>query len=196
MALAIVQSDQASPGERVGAGAYLAAEGLAHGALVAGATLLACGSIGPCAAVLETALGIGTVACRNGDATNEVKVALQGFGNLSQAARFGIQPANQLKNALSGTGLQVHHLIEQRLASVLGQSETQARQWLCVAVTREEHRMFNNPWRNAIGYINSNKPINTATATKEYTWLAAQDIYAKYPSLLESARLIIFGQYR
>ncbi|MFZ6018221.1 MAG: HNH/ENDO VII family nuclease, partial [Chloroflexota bacterium] len=76
MALAIVQSDQASPGERVGAGAYLAAEGLAHGALVAGATLVACGSIGACAAVLETALGIGTVACRDGDCTNETKLVV------------------------------------------------------------------------------------------------------------------------
>jgi len=77
MALTIVQSDQASPGERVGAAAYIAAEGLAHGALAAGAGMLACSAVAPCAAAVETALGIGTAVCRDGDCTNEARFAQQ-----------------------------------------------------------------------------------------------------------------------
>jgi hypothetical protein len=148
----------------------------------------------PLLAHLGTATTLTTTLSADGDPTNEVKAALQGFGNLSQAARYGIQPANQLKNLISGTGLQVHHLIEQRLASALGQSPSQARQWLSVAVTPEEHQVFTNAWRNAIGYINSSNPINTASVTKEYVWSVTQDIYSRYPSLLEAARRTIFGQ--
>jgi len=77
MALTIVQSDQASPGERIGAGAYIAAEGLTHGALVAGTAMLACSTVAPCAAAVETALGIGTAVCRDGDCTNEARFAQQ-----------------------------------------------------------------------------------------------------------------------
>jgi RHS repeat-associated protein len=119
--------------------------------------------------------------------------ATQGFNNLSQAARYGIQQANQLRSAISGTGLQVHHIIEQRLAPALGQSAAQARQWLSVAVTPEEHQLFTNQWRNAIGYINSTNTINTITATVDDIWLAAQVIYADHPALLDAARIIIFG---
>jgi RHS repeat-associated protein len=120
-------------------------------------------------------------------------VILQGYGNLSQAARYTIQQANQLRIAISGTGLQVHHIIEQRFASALGQSAKQARQWLSVAVTPEEHQVFTNAWRSAIGYINTGNPMNTGTVTSEYIWLVAQDIYSKYPALLEAANQTIFG---
>jgi RHS repeat-associated protein len=60
-ALAIVQNPEASLAQKAGAGAYIAAEGLAHAALVAGAGLLACVAIGPgCTKVFE-----------DGDPTNE-----------------------------------------------------------------------------------------------------------------------------
>jgi len=61
-----------------------------------------------------------------------------------------------------------------------------------VAVTPEEHQVFTNAWRNAIGYINSNNPLNTGTATLEDIWLAAQKVYADYPALLEGARKILW----
>lgn len=120
-------------------------------------------------------------------------LASQGYGNLSQAARYGIQQANQLKNAISGTGLQVHHIVEQRLAPALNQSATQARQWLSVAVSPAEHQAFTNAWRSYVGYINSSNPVNTATANVDDIWLAAQKIYADYPALLNAAKQIIFG---
>jgi hypothetical protein len=128
-----------------------------------------------------------------GDPTDEIKAATQAFGNLSQAANYGIQQGNQLRNAISGTGLQSHHIIKQRFAPALGQSTAQARQWLSVAVTPEEHQVFTNVWRSAIGYINSNNLINTTTATAKNLWTASQDIYAKYPALLDAARKTIYG---
>jgi len=98
-----------------------------------------------------------------------------------------------LKNAISGTGLQVHHIVEQRLAPALNQSATQARQWLSVAVSPAEHQAFTNAWRSYVGYINSSNPVNTATANVDDIWLAAQKIYADYPALLNAAKQIIFG---
>lgn len=89
--------------------------------------------------------------------------------------------------------MQVHHIIEKRFAPALGQSDTQARQWLSVAVTPEGHKFITNAWRNAVGYINSNNPMNTGTVSPEYIWLVAQDIYSKYPALLEAANQTIFG---
>jgi hypothetical protein len=96
-----------------------------------------------------------------GAPTDEINVASQAFGNLSHAANYEIQAGTQLKNAISGTGLQAHYLIEQRLAPGLGQSAAQAREWLSVAVTAQEHQGFTNGWRSAVGYSNSNSIINT-----------------------------------
>jgi hypothetical protein len=62
-----------------------------------------------------------------------------------------------------------------------------------VALTPEEHQAFTNAWRNAIGYLNSSNPLNTLTATPQDIWIKAQEIYAKYPELLEAARQTIFG---
>lgn len=83
MALTIVQSDQASAGEKIVAGAYIAAEGTAHLALVAGGTMLACSAVAPCVKTAESALGIGGAACADGDCTNEAQVA----GNTLNAIR-------------------------------------------------------------------------------------------------------------
>jgi hypothetical protein len=60
MALSIVQHPKASITQKAGAGAYIAAEGLAHGALALGVGALACNAVAPCATAVEAALGIGT----------------------------------------------------------------------------------------------------------------------------------------
>jgi len=76
MALSIVQHPEASAAQRAEAGAYIAAEGLAHGALATGVVLLGCAVIGPtCTKVVEGALGIGTAASADGDPTNEALAA-------------------------------------------------------------------------------------------------------------------------
>lgn len=68
MALTNVQSDQASAGQKIGAAAYIGAEGLAHGGLVTGAAMAACSAIAPCAQAASSALGIsaGAPAIQNG----------------------------------------------------------------------------------------------------------------------------------
>jgi RHS repeat-associated protein len=60
MALSIIQHPEASVAQKVGAGAYIAAEGLAHGVVALGTAALACGAVAPCATAVEAALGIGT----------------------------------------------------------------------------------------------------------------------------------------
>ena len=60
MALSIVQHPEASVAQKVGAGAYIAAEGLAHGAVALGTAALACSAVAPCVTAVEAVLGIGT----------------------------------------------------------------------------------------------------------------------------------------
>jgi hypothetical protein len=84
-----------------------------------------------------------------------------------------------------GAGLEVHHLIEQRFAKKLGLDPANIPS---VVLTREEHRVFTNAWRNAIGYENMNSEVRTATATLEDVWIAAQRVYQDYPELLDAVR--------
>jgi hypothetical protein len=74
MALTIVQSDQVTAGERLGAGAYIGAEFGFHALAIVGS--VAClSNVALCAVGAKTALGIGTAAteaaCADGDCTNE-----------------------------------------------------------------------------------------------------------------------------
>jgi len=98
MVLTIVQSDETSLGEKAIAGGYIAAEGLAHGALVAGAGMLACSAVAPCAAAGEAVLGIGTKACADGDCTNEVQAASQTLKSVWDLNPFkrGVEIENML----------------------------------------------------------------------------------------------------
>ena len=134
---------------------------------------------------MAPALGIGTTAATTSG---------QNIENITRASNFLVKPYSQLKNTLTDTGLQVHHIIEQRLAPALGQTFNQAKNWLSVALTKDQHLAFTNDWRNAIGYSNSLNSINTATANLEDIWRAAQKVYAAYPTLLEAARMTIFGK--
>lgn len=58
-----------------------------------------------------------------------------------------------------------------------------------IAVTAEEHQIFTNAWRNAIGYKGSKSVINTTNATKEQIYKAAKDIYKNYPAILKTLGL-------
>jgi hypothetical protein len=107
----------------------------------------AAGALGGAAGAL-VGRGIGVLASRLGS---------QGFGNLSHAAQYGLRPYADLRGALKGTGLQAHHLIEQRFAATVGQA---APKMLAVAVTRPEHQVFTNAWRNAIPYGAGTKGCN------------------------------------
>jgi len=111
------------------------------------------------------------------------EVACEGF---SQAAQYGILPWKDLDAVVPvGSGLEKHHLIEQRFAATLGVS---AGDIPAIALTEGEHQVFTNAWRDAIGYINGKNPVNTATATVDQIWKAAQIVYEQYPELLEYIR--------
>jgi hypothetical protein len=59
---------------------------------------------------------------------------------------------------------------------------------LSIVLTKEEHQVFTNAWRQAIPY-----GTNYAQLSKEFLWGKAQEIYANYPELLEAARKTIWG---
>jgi hypothetical protein len=90
-----------------------------------------------------------------------------------------------------GAGLEVHHLIEQRFAEKLGLNPANIPS---VVLTREEHRVFTNAWRKAIGYRDDPNLITTVNATPAHIWAAAQEVYANRPELLEAVRQILFGR--
>ena len=82
-------------------------------------------------------------------------------------------------------GLEVHHLIEQRFAETLGVNPSNIPS---IVLTREEHRVFTNRWRQAIGYNNMNSPLITSRATRALIWEKAQEVYYDRPDLLEAIR--------
>jgi hypothetical protein len=87
---------------------------------------------------------------------------------------------------IEGTGLQAHHIIEQRFARLLGMNPGDMPS---VALTREEHAMFTRLWQQQIGYDKwLSSAIRTSTASVEDIWRAAQEVYKDYPTLLESVK--------
>jgi RHS repeat-associated protein/uncharacterized repeat protein (TIGR01451 family) len=109
-------------------------------------------------------------------------VAGDGLNGLARADDFGIQPYKALRADIKGTGLQAHHLIEQRFAQVMGE---EPGNMASVAVTRAEHQVFTNAWRRAIPY----GPEGTGLATPGQVEGAARQIYADYPRILEALGL-------
>ena len=118
-------------------------------------------------------------------ATTAGAVASRGLNVFSRASEFGIRSYNQLRIMTSGTGLQAHHLIEERFAERLG---LKAGEIPSIALTAQEHQAFTNVWRQYVGYDNMKSAITTSTATLEDVWLAAQRIYEQYPELLDAVR--------
>lgn len=106
--------------------------------------------------------------------------AAKGLTNFSHAAQFGVQPYNALKSVIkeSGvTGLQKHHLIEQRFSKLFRGDESMLK--LSIALTPAEHQLFTNSWRRAFSY-----GTGTASATREEVLNEARKIYADYPEIL------------
>lgn len=100
------------------------------------------------------------------------------FGNLSRAAEFGIKSYNQLVKAVQGTGLEGHHLLEQRFLRYMGGDP---RMSLSVAVTAAEHQLFTNAWRSRIPY--------GSAPTVEKIVAEARIIYNDYPAILQALGL-------
>jgi RHS repeat-associated protein len=131
MALTIIQHPEASAGQKIGAGVYLAVAAGAHFALAAGSAGLACGAVGPaCVKPVEAAIGIGTAACADGDCGNEANLAIQGLPRITQAVQNGLDAIrngigrgyssfNSFKysEGSAGQGMAWHHIVEQNAAN-------------------------------------------------------------------------------
>ncbi|WNB17009.1 RHS repeat domain-containing protein [Marivirga arenosa] len=103
------------------------------------------------------------------------------FGKFAFANQYGIKSYGALKALTAGKGLQVHHLIEKRFASIMGEKATQM---LSIALTKTEHQAFTNAWRKAIPYGNG-----TINATREQVINTARQIYKDYPEILNALKL-------
>ncbi len=129
---------------------------------------------------------VGEALCADGDCTNEAAAAGRtGLDAFSRASEFGIRSYNDLRRAISGTGLQAHHIIEQRFAARLGLNPGQMPS---VALTPQEHQIFTNLWQSYIG-----RGGDYTLLSIDDIWFAAQQVYAGHPDLLEAARQTLFG---
>ncbi len=123
-----------------------------------------------------------SVAARAGAAVRGASGATPaGLGGLSEAGNYGIWPYKTLKADLKGTGLESHHLVEQRFAAIWGQKPSGMAS---IAVTDAEHQAFTNAWRARIPYGGG-----TAGATVAQVRAAATEIYAGYLDILRSLGL-------
>ena len=112
----------------------------------------------------------------------------EAFRGLRYAGEFGVNSYRTLRNAVTkafgkNSGLEVHHLIEQRFAKVLG---LDPNKMASVVLTKEEHKVFTQQWRKHIGYdkIDEAKGITTSSATKDKIIEAAKKVYKDYPEFL------------
>ncbi len=128
----------------------------------------------------EARMAAGGTTIEKVEAIAESQTAKQGLSQFSRASEFGIKSYNDLRKLTSGTGLDAHHIIEQRFAALLGKD---AGDMSAVALTRAEHAAFTKAWRQAIPYGQG-----TANATVGQVRAAAQQIYKNYPELLKSAQ--------
>lgn len=138
----------------------------ATGAVVAGAGALAVAKAGSAATAAAT---VGTVV---------INKAVQHWGTLSRAAEFGVRSYYQLKKLINNTGLQAHHIIEQRFRETVVSNQA-------VAVTAAEHQAFTNKWRELLPYGSGR------TFTPAEIWHHAQTVYADFPALLDAARIAL-----
>ena len=109
------------------------------------------------------------------------------FKGLKYASEFGMNSYRNLRNAVTkaygkNSGLEVHHLIEQRFAKALGMDPNKMTS---VVLTKEEHKVFTKKWRELIGYDNIDKGITTSQANKELILEKAKEVYKDYPEFLK-----------
>ena len=107
--------------------------------------------------------------------------------DFEKAADFGVDTYKNLrKQVLSkygkNSGLEVHHLIEQRFAEKLGVS---ASDMPSIVLTKAEHKKFTDAWRKEIGYNGSSSKFITLNVDQDKILDSARKIYADYPEILK-----------
>ena len=122
---------------------------------------------------------------------------------LLHASKYGIQTYSQLQQEFVNLGLtrtnesvQFHHLIEQRFnwnPDVLRWLGSNTNSWKSIVLTKTEHQLFTNAWKDAItrdGMLSTGwTGARTSTATLEQIKVAAREIYKNYPEILEALGL-------
>ena len=108
------------------------------------------------------------------------------LSSFEKAGEFGVDSYYKLRQKVleiygKNSGLEVHHLIEQRFASKLGIKEADIPS---IVLTKDEHRKFTNAWRNEIRYNSSNREPQTHNAELEQILNAARNVYKDYPEIL------------
>jgi len=107
--------------------------------------------------------------------------------SFEHTAEFGVDTYKNLRKAVTeslgkDSGLEVHHLIEKRLANKIGVKEADIPS---IVLTKEEHSVFTKKWKKEIGYSNSSAETTTKNATKENIREAVKEIYKDKPELIE-----------
>lgn len=106
------------------------------------------------------------------------------FGNLSRAAEFGVLNEAKMAKAIVGTGLQRHHLFEQRFGFKM---DGDPRMNLTIALSEAEHQVFTNKWRDAIPYGAAG--THNIKYGRAEIFKAAREIYKNYPAILKALDL-------
>ena len=109
------------------------------------------------------------------------------LSSFNHAAEFGVDSYKNLKKSVeatygTGSGLEVHHLIERRFAKQMGMKEADMPS---IVLTKDEHRQFTAAWNKAIGRRGTSNAINTETADYDIILEKARTIYKDYPELLK-----------
>ena len=159
---------------------YLELKGAARWAFITAVTVAgaALGTLlGPIVEKLS-ATAIAAINAKIAAATSVVAAtaseAAQKWGNLSQAAQYGIKAYTQMVSLLKNTGLQAHHIIEQRFGLNID---------ISVAVTLAEHQAFTNAWRSLVPY-----GTDYSVLTPAQIWNYAQEVYKNFPVILDAAK--------
>lgn len=58
-----------------------------------------------------------------------------------------------------------------------------------IVLSKAEHQVFTNAWRQEIGYAGSKAAVTTTTATKIQIENAARQVYKNYPEILSKLGL-------
>ena len=115
------------------------------------------------------------------------------LSSFEKAGEFGVDSYYKLRQKVleiygKNSGLEVHHLIEQRFARKLGIKEADIPS---IVLTKDEHRKFTNAWKDKIGYNGTNMDITTWNATKTDILNLAIDIYEDYPEIVNLIKEIM-----
>ena len=83
---------------------------------------------------------------------------LRGINKVADGADAAIDTYRNLRKVNKGSGLEVHHILEKRLARDIskGVAEKQSRKAFnniySIALTKEDHQIFTNLWRRNLNY--------------------------------------------